>query len=407
MILHARTLIVAFAALVVPVAAAPPAVAQIPSQAPDSTDVYHSARHDFRVVVVTEDLEFPWSMAWLPTGEMLVVERPGRLRILRDGVLDPDPIEGFPAVYRPRGQGGFMDILPHPDFARNRLLYLSYGKPNADGSEGATAIVRGRLDGNRVVDVQEIFVADAWHGNNNHFSGRLTFDTEGYLYLAVGDRQADPNLLTSHPSQDPSNHGGTLVRLHDDGRVPDDNPFIGHPSARPEVWSYGHRNIQGLATDPRTGTIWSNEHGPRGGDELNRILPGRNYGWPVVTHGVNYDGTVITRDTHLDSMEDPLYLWTPSIGVSGLMIYSGDAFPWWQGNAFLAGMIGERLVRITFADDDVVSEEMLLHQQFGRVRDVRQGPDGFIYLALENREGQPMSIVRLEPVVGEVKPPGR
>lgn len=300
-----------------------------------------------------------------------------------------------------------MDILPHPDFAQNRLLYLSYGKPNADGSEGATAIVRGRLDGNRVVDVQEIFVADAWHGNNNHFSGRLTFDTEGYLYLAVGDRQADPNLLTSHPSQDPSNHGGTLVRLHDDGRVPDDNPFIGHPSARPEVWSYGHRNIQGLATDPRTGAIWSNEHGPRGGDELNRILPGRNYGWPVVTHGVNYDGTVITRDTHLDSMEDPLYLWTPSIGVSGLMIYSGDAFPWWQGNAFLAGMIGERLVRITFADDDVVSEEMLLHQQFGRVRDVRQGPDGFIYLALENRESQPMSIVRLEPVVGEVKPPGR
>ena len=407
MIAPARVLAAALAALAVPLIATPPVAAQIPSQAPDSTDVYHSARHDFRVVVVAEDLEFPWSMAWLPTGEMLVVERPGRLRILRDGVLDPEPIEGLPAVYRSRGQGGFMDILPHPDFAQNRLLYLSYGKPNPDGSEGATAVVRGRLDGNRVLDVQEVFVADAWHGNNNHFSGRMTFDAEGYLYLAVGDRQAEPNLLASHPSQDPSNHVGTIVRLHDDGRLPDDNPFVGHPTARPEVWSYGHRNMQGLATDPVTGAIWSNEHGPRGGDELNRILPGLNYGWPVVSHGVNYDGTVITRDTHLDAMEDPRYVWTPSIGVSGLMIYAGDAFPWWKGNAFLAGLVGERLVRITLADDDAVSEEVLLHQQVGRIRDVRQGPDGLIYLALENRDGDPMPIVRLEPVVGEVEPPGR
>jgi len=299
-----------------------------------------------------------------------------------------------------------MDVLPHPDFADNRLLYLSYGQPNADGSQGATAIVRGRIEGNRVMDLEEIFVADAWHPNNNHFSGRMAFDAEGYLYLAVGDRQASPGLLGDHPAQDPSNHVGAIVRLHDDGRVPADNPFIGHPSARPEVWSFGHRNMQGLATDPLTGRVWSNEHGPRGGDELNLILPGLNYGWPIASHGINYDGTVITPDTERPWLEGPRFVWTPSIGVSGMAIYRGSRFPWWNGSAFVAGLAGERLVRVILADTDAVGEEVLLHGQLGRIRDVRAGPDGLLYLAIEDQNGGPMPIVRLEPVGGgDVRPP--
>jgi glucose/arabinose dehydrogenase len=385
--------------------AASSAEAQIPSQEPDSTGVYESARHRFRVVTVVEDLEYPWSMAWLPTGELLVVERPGRLRIVRDGVLDPSPIPGFPAVYRERGQGGFMDVLPHPDFAQNRLLYLSYGKPNTNGSMGTTTVVRGRFEGDRVVGVEEIFESVAWHGNNNHFSGRMTFDLEGHLYVAVGDRQAAPNLLADHPSQDLTNHMGTIVRLHDDGRVPSDNPFVGHPTALPEIWSYGHRNMQGLAIDPGSGAVWSNEHGPRGGDELNLVVPGRNYGWPVASHGINYDGSVFTADENLPWMEAPRFVWTPSIGTSGMVIYSGDRFPWWRGNALVGGMAGERLVRVTVIGQHAVGAETLLHEQLGRIRDVREGPDGLIYLALEDADGALTPIVRLEPVEGEVAPP--
>jgi glucose/arabinose dehydrogenase len=388
-------------------AAASSAEAQIASQEPDSAGVYESARHNFQVVTVVEGLEYPWSMAWLPTGEMLVVERPGRLRIVRDGVLDPNPVSGFPAVYRQLGQGGFMDVVPHPDFAQNRLVYLTYGKPDEDDSMGTTTVVRGRFEGDRVVGVEEIFESVAWHENNNHFSGRMTFDHEGYLYVAVGDRMAPPDLLADHPAQDLTNHMGTIVRLHDDGRVPSDNPFIGHATALPEIWSYGHRNMQGLATDPISGVIWSNEHGPRGGDELNLILPGRNYGWPVVSHGINYDGSVFTLDEHVPWMEAPRFVWTPSIGTSGMTIYSGDRFPWWRGSALVAGMAGERLVRVSLIGQDAVSEETLLHRQLGRIRDVREGPDGLVYLALEDADGGPTPIVRLEPVDGEVAPPRR
>lgn len=368
-----------------------------------TTRVFSSARHDFRITTVADGLDHPWSMAWLPSGEMLIVERPGRLRVVRDGVLQPDPVAGLPAVYRDQGQGGFMDVLPHPDFAQTRWLYLSYGKPNHDGSEGATAVVRGRWEGDRVTDVEEIFVADAWGGNNNHFAGRMAFGTDGYLYVAVGDRMVTPNALADHPALDPSNHMGTVVRLHDDGGVPSDNPFVGRDDALPETWSYGHRNMQGLAVDPLTGAVWANEHGPRGGDELNLIVGGANYGWPVVSHGINYDGTVFTNERHRAGLESPRFVWTPSIGVSGMMIYRGDSFPWWRGNAFVGGLVGQQLARVTLEGQNAVSLETLLEGELGRIRDVREGPDGFIYLALEHLE-ELSAVVRLEPVANDIEP---
>lgn len=365
---------------------------------------YSTARHDFLVTTVADGFDHPWSMAWLPDGTMLIVERPGRVRVVRGGVLDPAPVQGWPRVYRERGQGGFMDVLPHPDFARNRWLYLSYGKPNHDGSEGATTVVRGRWDEDRVTDVEEIFEADAWGDNNNHFAGRMAFDLDGYLYIAVGDRMVSPDLMAGHPALELSNHMGTIVRLHDDGTVPSDNPFVGRGDALPEIWSYGHRNIRGLALDPFTGDLWSNEHGPRGGDELNLIVRGGNYGWPVVSHGVNYNGTVFTTETHRPGMESPRFVWTPSIGVSGMMIYRGDRYPWWQGSAFVGGMVGEQLARVTLAESDAVSVETLLPGELGRIRDVREGPDGLIYLALEHLE-ELSAVVRLDPVPTDISPP--
>ena len=367
--------------------------------------VYSSARHDFRVVTVADGLDHPWSMAWLPSGEMLIVERPGRLRVVRGGVLQPEPVAGWPAVYRDEGQGGFMDILPHPDFAGNRWLYLSYGKPNEDGSEGTTTVVRGRWDDGRVTDVEEIFESNAWHGNNNHFSGRMAFDLDGYLYLTVGDRMLPPNMLADHPALDVTNHMGTIVRLHDDGRLPADNPFVGSADTLPEIWSYGHRNLQGLATDPLTGNLWSNEHGPRGGDELNLVARGGNYGWPVVSHGINYDGTVYTTEASRPGVESPSFVWVPSIGISGMMIYRGDEFPWWRGSAFVGGMVGQQLGRVTLEGTDALGVETLLQGELGRIRDVREGPDGLIYLALEHAE-ELTAVVRLEPVASDVLPPG-
>lgn len=376
--------------------------------APDAGEaadgVYSSARHDFRVVTVADGFDHPWSMAWLPSGELLIVERPGRLRVVRDGMLQPEPVAGWPAVYRDEGQGGFMDILPHPDFPENRWLYLSYGKPNEDGSEGTTAVVRGRWDEGRVTDVEELFESNAWDGNNNHFSGRMAFDRDGYLYLTVGDRMLPPDMMADHPALDVTNHMGTIVRLHDDGRVPADNPFVEQADTLPEIWSFGHRNLQGLAVDPSTGEIWSNEHGPRGGDELNLIVPGANYGWPVASHGINYDGTVYTTEAYRAGVESPRFVWTPSIGISGMMIYRGDAFPWWKGSAFVGGMVGEQLGRVTLEGTDALGVETLLEGELGRIRDVREGPDGLIYLALEHAE-ELTAVVRLEPVASDVMPP--
>jgi glucose/arabinose dehydrogenase len=322
-------------------------------------------------------------------------------------VLDPTPVEGLPRVFRQRGQGGLMDVVLHPEFASNRLLYLSYGKPSENDSLGATAVVRGRLEGNRLTAVEEVFVADQWSPRNNHFAGRMAFDPAGYLFLTVGDRLADPKLQAAHPSQDPTHDFGTVLRLHDDGKVPSDNPFVGRAGVRPEIWSYGHRNPQGLAVHPETGEVWLNEHGPRGGDELNLVLPGRNYGWPVATYGINYDGTIITGDTRREGMESPRWVWIPSIATSGMLFYTGDRFPWWKGSLFIGGLVGEQLARVSLEGHEVRGVETLLAGALGRIRDVRQGPDGLIYLAIDDQSNPPelSAVVRLEPVASDVRPP--
>ncbi|HEX9699819.1 MAG TPA: PQQ-dependent sugar dehydrogenase [Acidobacteriota bacterium] len=357
--------------------------------------VIRSAEHDFRVVTVVDGLEVPWSMAFLPGGDMLVTERPGRLRIVRNGMLVAQPVAGVPEVFA-RGQGGLLDVVPHPDFASNRLIYLSYSKPLAEGS--TTAVVRGRFESDRLDGVEEIFAAISQ--GRGHYGSRLAFDREGYLFITVGERQApSTGDLMAHPAQDLSNHHGTTIRLHDDGRVPADNPFVDQPGARPEIWSYGHRNEQGLAIHPETGDVWATEHGPQGGDEVNLIQRGANYGWPVVGFGVNYrSGLAIHEGTHREGMQQPAFVWVPSIGTSGLAVYTGDAFPRWRGNLFAGGLAGQQLARLVLDGQRIRYQETMLFGR-GRIRDVRQGPDGYLYLAIEDEDGL-TPILRLEPVEG-------
>ena len=359
-------------------------------------EVRRSAYHDFRVVTVADGLEVPWSLAWLPDGDLLVTERPGRLRVVRDGRLLPDPVPGVPEVFA-RGQGGLFDVLPHPDFATNRLLYLSHARPKDEGS--TTAVVRGRFENDRFTAVEGVFESQSQ--GRGHYGGRLAWDGGGYLFVTVGDRMARTSGdLSAHPAQDLSNHHGVTIRLHDDGSVPDDNPFVGQPGVLPAIWSYGHRNPQGLLVHPETGDLWANEHGPQGGDELNLVRPGRNYGWPVVGYGVNYGrGTAIHAGTLGEGMESPVHFWVPSIATSGLLVYTGDRFPLWKGSFFVGGMAGRQLARLTPSVDRPgrIEQEETLAYGIGRVRDVRQGPDGYIYLAVEQR-GRPSRVVRLEPV---------
>ncbi|MGI9249957.1 MAG: PQQ-dependent sugar dehydrogenase [Pseudohongiellaceae bacterium] len=354
-------------------------------------DKHESMLHDFEVSVIAEGLNTPWGMNWLPNGDLLVTERPGRLRVVRNGMLQAAAVEGVPAVHAVN-QGGLFDVLPHPEFASNRLLYLSFAAPMGNNSN--TTVVRGRFENDRLSDVETIFQADT-QGRDGHYGARMVFDNDGYLFLTIGDRQAAPRGdLPTHPAQDLSNHNGVLIRLHDDGRVPRDNPFVDERGAMPEVWSYGHRNGQGLALHPITGDLWENEHGPQGGDELNLIRPGANYGWPVIGYGVNYGvGLPIHNSQSLDGMEQPEHYWVPSIAVSGLMIYDGELFPGWHGDAFIGGLRGQQVARIDLDEDgkQVVMEETLLNG-IGRVRDIRQGPDDAIYVATEN-----LGILRLTP----------
>jgi len=358
--------------------------------------VYRSSEHDYRIVTVVDGLVNPWSIAFLPGGDMLVTERPGRLRIVRKGKLLEAPVEGVPAVVA-RGQGGLLDVVPHPDFANNRLLYLSYSKPTV-GDSATTAIARGRFVNDRLEGVQDIFVAET-RGAPGHFGSRIAFDRSGHLYFSVGDRMVPPRgELEKHPAQDITNHHGTINRIHDDGRVPSDNPFVGQAGAKAEIWSFGHRNPQALLVHPETGDVWATEHGPQGGDELNLIKKGANYGWPVVGFGVNYgSGAAIHTATRKEGMENALHVWVPSIGASGMVLYTGDKFPAWKGNLLAGGLSGEQVTRLSLNGQAAQFEEVLA-RKVGRVRDVRQGPDGLIYLAIDDRTGKPTPIVRLEPV---------
>ena len=379
----------------------------------DSATIIRTAFHDFSVDTVTGGLVHPFSMVFTPEGDLLVTERPGRLRIIRDDVLIDDPVEGLPEILAigqgampqdGREQAGMRGLILHPDFAENRLLYLSYTKPGAD-SLGNIAVVRGRFENDRLSDVEELFHADALGNGSNRSSqwgGRLALDGKGYLFITIGDRQwPSEGDLSAHPSQSLSSHNGTTIRLHEDGRVPEDNPFVGQDGVHPEIWTYGHRNAQGLALHPETGDVWLNEHGPQGGDELNLVRPGLNYGWPVVGFGVNYrTGIAIHSATHQDGMEPPVHIWVPSIGVTGMLFYTGAAFPDWRGDMIVASLRGEQLVRLTLNGQQVAREETLI-SGMGRIRDVRQGPEGIIYLAMDGDargfDGDPTPIVRLIP----------
>jgi aldose sugar dehydrogenase len=334
--------------------------------------------------VIEDGLSTPWAIAFLPDGGFLVTERDGQLRQFRDNRLLP-PVAGIPKAWA-HGQGGLLEVAIHPGYPDNGWVYLGFSEA-PDRRRGSTAIARGRIRDNRWTDHQWIFrVPEAHHlSTRHHFGTRIVFQ-DGYLFFAIGDR----GRMDS--AQDRASPNGRVHRIHDDGRIPDDNPFRDDPDAFPSSWTLGNRNIQGMALHPRTGDLWTAEHGPRGGDELNRIQPGRNYGWPVITHGMNYNGTPITENTSAPGMEQPDHYWTPSIAVCGITFYTGQAFPGWRDNLFAGGLASQQLHRIVIEDGKVVSDEILL-RGIGRIRDVATGPDGALYLVLNS----PDQIVRLVP----------
>jgi aldose sugar dehydrogenase len=355
--------------------------------AQDNAAAIESEQHRFRVVTVARGLENPWGIAFLPNGDILVTERPGRIRLIRGGELRPEPVPGAPSVFTSR-QGGLLDLVLHPQFESNRLVYMSYSKPGDAGP--TTAVARARFDGARLSNLEDVFVAQARGRGGNHFGSRIVFDGRGMMFVSIGDR-GERNRAQSR-----SDHAGTVIRLHDDGRVPQDNPFAGQDNTRPEIFTYGHRNAQGMALHPESGELWLNEHGPRGGDEINVVRAGRNYGWPVITHGVDYSGAIIAEDTARAGMEQPLLHWTPSIAPSGMIFYTGDRFPNWRGHTFHGALAGQHLRRVVFEGERPVHQESLL-QGRARIRTVAQSPDGFIYLLTDESNG---ALLRLEPVEG-------
>lgn len=345
---------------------------------------FESKLHDFTVTTVVEGLDHPWGMAFLPDGGMLVTERGGRVRVIRGGELDPEPVSGLPDV-AVRGQGGLLDVALHPSFADNGLVYLSYAA-SGEGGYG-TEVARGRYRDGRLEDVEVIFRAEPKTGGGRHFGSRLVFDNDGRLYITLGDRGHRPN------GQDLGTHTGSVIRVNDDGSVPADNPFVN--DERPEIFSYGNRNVQGADRHPETGALWAHEHGPQGGDELNIIESGSNYGWPVITYGRNYGtGTKIGEGTEKPGMEEPLWYWVPSIAPSGMTFYTGDRFPRWRNSLFVGSLKFQLLVRLELNGNEVVEEERMLEDEFGRIRAVEEGPDGYLYLLTDESNGR---LLRIEP----------
>ena len=364
---------------------------------PQFPQVYETADQKIRVELLAEGLANPWSIAFLPDGALLITERAGNLRVFRDGKLDARPIAGTPEV-KITTLGGLLEVVLHPQFADNRLLYLSYAKAGQDNLS-TTAISRARFDGTKLTDAREIFVANSWSASPTNFGGRMVFGRDGKLYVTIGERQEQDR------AQDGQDLGGKVLRLNDDGSVPADNPFVGKPGMKPEIYSLGHRSPQGLAVHPETGALWENEHGPLGGDEINIVLPGRNYGWPLVTYGKTYEGEPISDATSRPDLESPFMYWVPSIAISGLTFYTGDRFPAWKGNAFVGSMMHGRIrwtghvERLTFNDKGLsITREPILTELRQRIRDVRMGPDGLLYVLTDQNPGV---LLRIEPAEGQ------
>ena len=359
--------------------------------------VLDTQEYKVRVTKVVEGLYHPWGMAFLPDGRMLVTARRGTLRIIENGKLQPASVEGIPKVAE-HGQGGLLDVVLHPNYAENGWIYWSYSAIDSAGLHG-TELARGKLCGTkempRMTEVQVLFKMQPKYDAGFHFGSRIVFDRQGYLYLTLGDRGDSPAKGAAHRSQQLNVHAGKSIRLHDDGRVPSDNPFVKTPGALPEIFSFGHRNMQGGALHPDTGRVWTHEHGPQGGDEINILSAGANYGWPVITYGANYgSGTRIGEGTGKTGMMQPLLYWVPSIAPSGMAFYSGRNFPKWKGNLFVGALAKQMVMRVTLDGEKVVAQERLFEGKLGRIRDVREGPDGNLYLLTDSPKGD---LVRLEP----------
>ncbi len=350
---------------------------QVPTEDPpasSSPDLIESEDLTFHIDTLFTQLENPWALAWLPDGRMLITERKGEILVFEEEEFTGDRLEGLPEVFNV-GQAGLLDLEPHPRVAENGWIYIAYAKVVEGG--GATAIMRFKLNGNAVVDKEELIVTQPAHPSGRHYGSRIIFDNENFLYFSNGDRGDNP-----HNAQDLSNSHGKIHRIHDDGRIPEDNPFVANEDAIPSIWTYGNRNPQGLVYDEENDRIWEIDHGPRGGDEINLIERGNNYGWPVITHGIDYDGSIISEDTEKEGMEQPVHYWDPSIAPCGSMLVTSDIYPQWRGNLLIGALAGQHINRVELDGTTYRGEERLL-QGIGRVRDVAQSPDGYIYAITE------------------------
>ncbi len=342
-----------------------------------------------RVNTIAEGLENVWSLAFLPDGKMLVTEKPGRMRIVSlDGKLG-EPLQGLPKIYN-QGQAGLLDVVLAPDFATSKKIYFSYSEPGDKGTN-STAVSYATLNGNKLENVTRVFSQKPKIDSNNHFGSRLVWAADGTLFITLGDRYSEKDK-----AQTLDNHQGKVIRINADGSAPKDNPFVKTPGALPEIWSYGHRNMQGAAINPVTKKLWTGEHGPQGGDELNIDEPAKNYGWPVITYGENYGGGKIGEGTHKEGMEQPVYKWVPSIATAGFIFYTGDKFPQWKNNILLTSLREQALVRLVVDGDKITKEERLLKNELGqRLRSVIQGPDGLVYVVTDESKGKILQIAPL------------
>jgi aldose sugar dehydrogenase len=357
------------------------ASAALSAQAVAATKTFPSSAGPIQVETVARGLQYPWALAFLPDGRMLVTERPGRLRIVTpDGKLSP-PVAGLPKVFA-SGQGGLHDIIVDRDFSQNRTIYFCFAEPFGSGAR--TSLARARLpDGEYLEDVRIIFRQEGPPSRGNHFGCRIVQMPDNNLFLTMGD-----HYTARDDTQNLANHIGKIVRIAPDGSVPKDNPFVGRRGSKPEIWSYGHRNSQGAAINPLSGKLWMHEHGPRGGDEINILEAGKNYGWPVIGFGIDYSGAKIHEGTQRPGMEQPIRQWTPVIAPSGMAFYTGDLFPQWKNNLFIGGLVALALVRLELDGDKVTKEERLLQNMNERIRDVRVGPDGALWLLTDSSSAQ-------------------
>ena len=352
-------------------------------------DSRQDSRQDYQIEIAASGLDHPWSIAWLPDGRTLVTERAGRLRMIVDGELLETQIGGLPDIYA-ASQGGLFEALPHPEFATNGLIYISFahGTPEAN----ATRVIRARLEGHRLTDREILFTASPMKDTPVHYGGRMTFLPDGTLLIGLGD-----GFDFREQAQSLDNHFGKIVRINADGSVPADNPFINTEGALPEIYSYGHRNVQGLLYDAESGRIWQHEHGPRGGDEINLIRPGENYGWPVATHGIDYSGAIVSPFETRPGMVDPLLVWTPSIAPSGMTLYRGELFPQWTGDLFVSALVARELRRVEVVDGAPGEQHVLLATPGERLRAVRAGPDGALYVLTDAEDGKVLRISPKQP----------